>query len=259
MLHAYGYSRPAPIEAIPDDNVIISSVSSFAMRSPEARTLAMARHAGWAEIAPHMMWRPNLGNQAGLGWGLPDIPISQSGEDFRFVADHNGTGLFFDLFWFHWSTQAPYYYALSHLAWNPYTDVEALMDDYYLRAFGPAAEDVKAYWKLFEKTRMEFVAEHPSRQRVFDSPGKYTVDVFDQAETHLAAAATKLSDADPKYHRRLTFVRCGLDFSRLVVDTRSSMQQYEASDLKDEDARAKVLANWKRAEAMKADFSSVCD
>lgn len=254
QLNAYGLARNAPLGVVPDDNVIISSVANFHMRSPEARKLPMQQHAAWAKIARHIMWRPNLGSQAGLSWGMPDVAMTQAGEDFRFVADHHGLGLYFDLFWLHWATQGPHYYALAHLAWNPYADVRDLMDDYYRRGFGPAAGDVKAYWELLERTRMEFVAEEPNRQRAFDLPKKYTPELLARAQAHLDAAAAKLAAADEKYRRRLHFTQCGLDYTRLVVDTRSGMQKFEASRAQDAEAKARVLANWQRAAEMKAEF-----
>lgn len=254
LLNAYGLARNPPIGVVPDDNVIISSVANFHMRSPKERELPMRQHAGWAKVARHLMWRPNLGSPAGLSWGMPDVAMTQAGEDFRFAADQHCLGLYFDLFWLHWSTQGPHYYALAHLAWNPRTDVATLMDDYYWRGFGPAAAEVKAYWQLMERTRMEFVAEEPSRQRAFDLPKKYTPALFAQAQSHLDAAAKKLAGADEKYRRRLHFIRCGFDFAQLVVDTRAWMQKFEASKGKDAQARAKVEANWARAAQMKKDF-----
>ena len=129
-------ARNPPIGIAPDDNVIISSVANFHMRSPEERVLPMQQHAGWAAKAKHLMWRPNLGSPAGLSWGMPDVAMTQAGEDFRFAADTHCLGLYFDLFWLHWANQGPHYYALVHLAWNPQADVAAVMDDYYERGFG---------------------------------------------------------------------------------------------------------------------------
>ena len=254
QLHAYGLARNPPLGVVPDENVIISSVANFHMRSPEARKLPMQQHAGWARMTKHLMWRPNLGSQAGLNWGLPDVAMTQAGEDFRFVADNHCRGLFFDLFWFHWATQGPHYYILAHLAWNPYADVQAVMEDYYQRGFGPAAAEVKAYWTLLEETRMAFVREQPSRQRAFNIPQKYTPELLAQAQTHLDSAASKLADADERYRRRLQFVRCGLDYTKLVVDTRARMQQLEARQSHDAEARARVLANWQTAARLKAEF-----
>ncbi|MCL4195496.1 MAG: DUF4838 domain-containing protein, partial [Thermoguttaceae bacterium] len=131
QLNAYGLARNPPIGIAPDDKVIISSVANFHMRSPEERILPMQQHAGWAAKAKHLMWRPNLGSPAGLSWGMPDVAMTQAGEDFRFAADTHCLGLYFDLFWLHWATQGPHYYTLAHLAWNPRPDVAALMDDNY--------------------------------------------------------------------------------------------------------------------------------
>jgi Domain of unknown function (DUF4838) len=254
QLLAYGYSRPAPIAAVPDDNVIIASVANFPMRSPKAREGSMKQHADWAKKAKHLMWRPNLGNPAGLSWGLPDVPIAQMAEDFRFAADNHCLGLYFDMFWYHWSTQGPLYYALAHLAWNPHTDVKALMDDYHQRTYGPAAADMKAYWELLERTRMEFVVERPSSFRAFDMPQKYTPELFAKAQAYLDSAATKLAAADEKYRRRLHFTRCGFEFTKLAVDTRAAMQKFEASKGKDDTAKSRVLANWDRTVAMRKEF-----
>lgn len=251
QLNAYGLARNPPIAIEPDDNVIISSVANFHMRSPKERELPMQQHTGWAAKAKHLMWRPNLGSPAGLSWGMPDVAMMQAGEDFRFAADTHCLGLYFDLFWNHWSTQGPHYYALAHLAWNPQIDVAAVMDDYYERGFGPAAADVKDYWHLMERTRMEFVAEEPSRFRAFDLPKKYTPELFAQAQAYLDAAAAKLAAADEKYRRRLHFIQYGLDYAKLVVDTRAWMQKLEASKGQDADAKAKVEANYTRAEQMK--------
>jgi hypothetical protein len=254
QLNAYGLARNPPIGISPDDNVIISSVANFHLRSPEERRLPMQQHRGWAERAKHLMWRPNIGSPAGLGWGMPDVAMTQAAEDFRFASQTHCLGLYFDLFWLHWSTQGPHYYALVHLAWNPQTDVSVLMDDYYQRGFGPAAADVRAYWQLMEGTRMEFVAAEPSRHRAFDLPKKYTPELFSQAQLHLEAAARKLTKADEKFHRRLHFVQCGLDFARLVVDTRLWMQRLEAGEGQAADAKAKVLANWQLVEQMRKSF-----
>ena len=251
QLNAYGLARNPPIGIKPDDNVIISSVANFHMRSPKERELPMQQHAGWAAKAKHIMWRPNIGSPAGLSWGMPDVAMTQAGEDFRFAADTHCLGLYFDMFWQHWANQGPHYYALVHLAWNPQADVAAVMDDYYERGFGPAAADVKAYWQLLERTRMEFVAKEPSRFRAFDLPKKYTPELFAQAQSHLNTAAKKFAAADEKYRRRLHFIQYGLDYAKLLVDTRTWMQKLEVSKGQDIAAKAIVETNYSRAEQMK--------
>ena len=257
QLHAYGYSRPAPIAAVPDDNVIVSSVANFHLRGNgegDSRTKSMQQFAAWARKAKYLMWRPNLGNPAGGQWAMPDISFTQTAEDFRFVADHHCIGLFFDMLWFHWSTQGPYYYLLAHLAWDPHGTADGIMNDYYQRAFGPAAAELQAYWTLFERARMDFVKEVPNRYRAYDIPQKYTPELLTKAQSLLDAAMTKAVGADEKYRRRIAFMRCGFDYTKLVVETREAMQTFEASKCKDAAAKIKVLACWNTAGKMKDTF-----
>ena len=254
QLHAYGYSRPAPIAAVPDENVIISSVANFHMRGDgvrDTRTESMEQFAAWAEKAPHLAWRPNLGNPVGLQWGMPDVAMKHAAQDFRFVADHHCIGLFFDMFWFHWATQGPHYYLLAHLAWNPNADAAAVMDDYYTRGFGPAHEAVKAYWDLMEDTRQAVVEEVPNRHRAYEIPKYYTPQLLAHAEALLDQAVAKVADDPEIYRQRIEFLRAGLQHTRLVVDTRKWMQRVEESKGKDPQAVARVLANWEKAAEMR--------
>jgi len=257
QLHAYGLSRPAPVAAVPDDNVIISSVANFHMRGDgvgDSRSKSMRQFADWAGKASHIAWRPNLGNPAGLSWGMPDVAMTQAAEDFRFVAENHCVGLFFDMFWFHFATQGPHYYLLAHLAWNPFADAQAIMDDYYRRGFGPAAAEIKTYWTLLERTRTAFVKEVPNRLRAFDIPRKYTPKFLTKAQSLLDQADAKLANAAERYRKRVAFIRCGLEYARLVVDTRRWMQKVEASKGKDAEAVGKVKANWETAARMKGVF-----
>jgi hypothetical protein len=40
------------------------------------------------------------------------------------------------------------YYLISKLLWNPYADVDALLDDFYTKAFGPAKQVMKHYYEV---------------------------------------------------------------------------------------------------------------
>ena len=254
QLHAYGMARPAPIVAVPDDNVIISSVANFFMRGDgvqDQRTKCRQEFKGWAAKAPHLAWRPNLGNPVGQKWGMPDVAMTQAAEDFRFVAENNCIGLFFDMLWGHWAAMAPQYYLIAKLAWNPYADAQAIMDDYYERGFGKAAGEIRVYWELMEVKRNTMVKEVPNKWRAFDIPQYYTPEFLDKAEALLDAALVKVKDEPEVYRQRIEFLKFGLEHTRVVVDTRKWMQQVEESKGKDAEAAAKVLACWEKAAQMK--------
>ena len=254
QMHAYGLSRPAPVGVAPDDNVIISSVANFHMRGEgvsDERTKHMQQFKDWAAVAPNLAWRPNLGNAVGLQWGMPDVAMTQAAEDFRFVADHGCIGLLFDRLWGHWSTQGPHYYLVARLAWDPHIDADAVMEDYYERGFGPAARQVKAYWTLMEQTRNEMVAKEKNRLRAYELPRYYTAELLDRAEGLLKEAARQAVNGPAVCGKRVAFVQGGLDYTRLVVDTRRWMQKVEESKAQDLEAVEKVHACWASALDMK--------
>ncbi|MCA1809894.1 MAG: DUF4838 domain-containing protein [Lentisphaerae bacterium] len=103
---AYGHSRPAPIEAVPDDNVLIVNVANFLTR-PYATDTASTnatphrdQFAAWAKVAPNIFWRPNKSRKMS---SMPDIPVKQTIKDIRFAADNHCIGIYIDMVWEHWA------------------------------------------------------------------------------------------------------------------------------------------------------------
>jgi len=253
-MHAYGdaYLR-APLKAVPDDNVFISVVACFFLRKGDkARLNRMPPDAhrkcfsDWAKVTDNLIWRPNAGNSAGWHVGLPDIAIAETMKDFRFVAENHCIGLFFDTVWEHWATQAPQYYVMAQLAWDPWQDGKAMLEDYYRRGFGPAADNVKAYWTLLEDTRAELLKRDLG---LYDMPKVYTKDVLDKAARLLEQAAEKAAD-QPKYARRVAFVRVGFEYTRLLMEARALVARFEDSKQSDMKALEEALAVWEDVEAL---------
>jgi len=254
LMISYGHSRPAPIQARPADNVIISSVANFFGRthlvdrgSPRGVT-HLEQFKAWGKIAPHLMWRPNTGSPAGWQQGLPDLSIAQTIADLKLVAANHCIGIFIDSVWEHWATQGPQYYVMAQLVWNPEQDGQAILDDYYRRAFGSVAADVKAYYQLLEQARMAYVAKYGYEAGVFSLPRLYTPELLRKADERLRQAEEKVAGAPPLYRQRVQFVRAGLTWTQLVAENARLMASYWQK--KDEGIAAKVLANWKAMEQL---------
>jgi hypothetical protein len=188
-----------------------------------------------------MVWRPNLANHAGFFWGLPDINVMQAVDDFRFVADHGCIGLIFDTVWEHWATQTPQLYMMGRCAWDPHLDGEAVLADFYQRAFGPAAAEVESYWTFMEETRKKLLESGLSRYKM---PELYDDELLNQAEQLLRQAAAKTAGHPEKYRKRVAYVQAGLDYTRLVLQARRWMFEYEKSKNTDAEAAARVEAIW---------------
>lgn len=239
VVMAYGPSKPGPMEARPRENVIISYVGQFPTSSDDWREREKAQFAAWSEKADFIVFRPNLFYYSG-GWhGLPVITPRLVGEDFRFLADHNCRGITVDGVPNHYGTQGLQYYVMAQLMWDPYQDVDALVDDFCQRGFGPAAKPMREYFALMEEAQMA-VLNHPewfpgmgtTRDRLSELmlPIAYSPELLDQADRKLALAAAALEGEPEIYSERLEFIQRAQEFTRLMIDTVLVMNEVRHSE-----------------------------
>lgn len=232
---AYGVSRPPPVAAVPDDNVIVSGVWSFHNQPNDEQREWFVQ---WSEIAPLLAWRPNLSSVAGWKAGFPNSAPHRVIEDLRFAAEHGVISVAIDWIFASWAGQGPHYYLLAQMAWNPYADGEAILADYYQRAFGPAAETMTGYWEVIGEaaTRIGFNGE--SEREVWNK------EFFEDAYARLDQAAEETDGGPEKYGRRVAFVRVGLDYLRLLQEMRPFIDRMAETNGEDADARTTALAKW---------------
>jgi hypothetical protein len=246
LMMSYGHSRPVPVKARPADNVVMSIVANFFGRtglidrgSTRGDTFR-EQFEGWGKIVPSMLWRPNTGSPAGWQQGLPDLSVQQTIHDLKDVAAARCEGIFIDSVWEHWATHGPQYYVMAQIVWNPQVDAQVVLDDYYRRAFGPAAASVREYYETLEKERMTFTAAD-GETGVFSLPKLYTPELLRDAQARLDRAAAAVPP-DSLYARRVAFVRAGYDYTRLTLDNITLMSGYWKT--KDAAVAAKVKENW---------------
>jgi hypothetical protein len=251
LVMAYGPTKPGPMKARPRENVIISYVGQFPTSGNEWREMEKSQFAAWAEKAEFMVFRPNLFYYSG-GWhGLPVITPHLVAEDFRFLADHNCRGITVDGVPNHYGTQGLQYYVMAQLMWNPYQDVDALVDDFCLRGFGPASSEIRAYYDLMEQAQLE-VLNHPewfpgmgtTRDPLSEAilPEAYTPELLDKADEKLAQAAKALEKAPEVYRQRLEFLQRSQEFTRLIMDTVLTMNEVRYSKGRNVEAVERAVA-----------------
>ncbi len=244
VILAYGNSRPPPVAAVPADNVIIGVVGNFFLNphavdqgSPAGNT-HRSQFEGWSEKTPHTVWRPNTGNVGGWREGGP-ADLEGAADAFKFVAERGTIGINIDHPWNFWATQGPLYYLMAQLAWNPGVDPAAVMNDYYQRGFGPAAEDVAAYWELMQA----------ANRRLRDSDDWN--DAFDKetlatAQALLQSAARKVAEGPAEYSRRLEYVANGLEYLQIQSENRILLAKLRGADKANPDTLKKARDNWNR-------------
>ncbi len=261
-MYAYGNSRPAPVAAVPDDNVIIGNVANFLLRSdlPDRGSLAGKTHreqfAGWGEVTKNHFWRPNTGSPVGWQTGFPDVPLQRTIDDLKFAAENGWMGIYIDYVREFWSTQGPMYYLMAQLTWNPQQDGQEILSDYYQRAFGPAAEEMEAYWSYMEELREECYGDEKPGYSDHDLVEFYNEQRLDHAVALLNQAGKKAVDGPEIYRRRIDFVRAGLDFTRLLTECARLMKSVNDGEDEDGAKREKVLENWEKIRRLQQKYPS---
>jgi hypothetical protein len=59
-----------------------------------------------------------------------------------------------------WGPHGLGYYIANKLMWNPKADVDALLADFYAKAFGPAAAAMRRYYERLDSGNQQLVSEH---------------------------------------------------------------------------------------------------
>jgi hypothetical protein len=83
---------------------------------------------------------------------------------------------------------------------------------------------------------------------VFNFPGLYTDDLLSESGEHLRLAAARVETAPEIYRKRVAFVRAGLTYSQLLIETIGLMESYWRK--KDDSVATRVLANWEERERL---------
>ncbi|WP_331936289.1 DUF4838 domain-containing protein [Methylosinus sp.] len=115
-------------------------------------------------------------------------------------------------------------YLRGRLMWNPDENVDALLEDFYVRFFGPAQKPMRDYWRaIFDAWNKTIVTEH----EYFIVPAIYTSELVDrlgvlllEAERtvdNLRAPGRPLSRNEAAYLDRLHFVRLAYETLKSYV------------------------------------------
>jgi hypothetical protein len=236
---AYSKYRTPPVAEILEPNILVLYVGSFPVTCEAQRKKEKADWKAWADKATVLLYRPNLFGYSGGPWGLPSIALKNTIEDMPFLARNKGVGLVVDSALNNFATMGPQNYLIAQLAYDPLQDGRALLDDYYRRGFGPAAEVVRAYFELLEEAHDRFVEWNGFFTGGYRKKGIevfqliYTDEFLDRAEKKLLDARGMVARGPAIYQQRVTFVRNGLEFIRLQVRIMQAMKRVRATEGKD--------------------------
>lgn len=246
LYSAYGNARYLPIKAKLNPKVGVVSVANFHLRRGKTLNGDENEHISdflnWSDKTEYVFWRPNLGNPVGLQWGFFDVAFSQSFENFKFVAERNGKGIYFDMYFDHWATQGIQYYIDAQLAWNPYLNREDVLNDYFNRFYGPAADEMKSFWMEVEQKRNKLYSQYPDKEAKYWIFEAFSLEWFNERIQSIKSQISKLDKSQNKYKKRLEFTLSGVEHSKLLVQARETMHQYEST--KNDSLAKQVMEIW---------------
>ncbi len=256
---AYGPYKSPPVAAVPDDNIIFTYTGHFPITNAEQREAEQAEWKAWSRVTSNLFFRPNLFWYSGGAFGMPGVSLRNTMEDFRFLAEHHCRGIIVDTTPQHWAAQGPQYYLMARMAWDPMLDGEAVMDEYYRRAFGPAASSIERYFALMEQAH-EAIVNLPgwrsSMGLVFGGTlSEMLQSVYDgallaQADELLGEAEARVADAPERFRQRVAMIRAGLDYAEALLESFEVMARGNESDGKDREAVRRAIALSAQREAL---------
>ncbi len=176
---------------------------------------------GWTKICDHVMLYEYYykASWVGLPWPIvhtlrADLPYFKR-LGLMGLATQYTSGM---------ATNGLDFYVAAKLLWDADCDVDALLDDYFSRFFGPAAAPMRKYHDLLERRALES-GVHLAGQRPYgDIVRFFTPETMTALEACIAEAEAA-ARGDDNVARRVAVMRTGLEYTKLCLDYLGILQR----------------------------------
>lgn len=237
-MFAYTFYNKPPVKiAKLEPNLYLSFVyQSASFRDPEALATWRESVQGWQKLGAKMVVREGWGNHYYFDLPMPHerLLIENLAEAHKlgFMAAYGDASKSF-------ATNAPTYWALTRMLWNPARDREAVMPEFYRSAYGPVAPQMQKFFETYGRSLDEHWAECDrviqtsviAYANIIASWRRfYPVSTVDEAERHLAEAERLAPPGE--YADRVRFHRFGQDYTRMMLDLLEAYRQAAATGAK---------------------------
>jgi hypothetical protein len=234
LVEAYSYYSDPPVHEKLHPNLVVRYVPGQA-----------DGWKGWqAAGAKRAYWRPNnLGS--GYRYGGLNPKAREAAETLNYLGQNGVLATDMDSIFNNWATAGLVYYVSARLNWNPALKFDDVLDDYCATGFGAGAGAVKKYFLAVEKGVVPVVV---NGRGSFPHIAPETI-----AELRaLLTEAAKATESDAPSHKRVAFLRAGLEFSAVSAEAyRMAEAAAENSGAVDAKAAATVLERrWQMMRAL---------
>ncbi|WP_127584243.1 DUF4838 domain-containing protein [Paenibacillus koleovorans] len=176
--------------------------------------------AGWKDLGVKTMYRGYLYNLADPG--LPFSMLDHVRNEIPYYKQQNIEYLRIETLPA-WAQQGPMLYLATKLMWNPELDVDATLDDYYTKFFGPSGAAMEEYFDLLQAA---FTGVDHFTGNVYDFPHILTPAVM----ANLGAAledAEGLAPLGSDYAARVNMIRVAYDFADEFLAMMSAINEFD--------------------------------
>ncbi len=171
--------------------------------------------SGQLYLRPNSMWPQDDGDGT---LGFVRNSARWHAETIRYAVEKGFEGFDFDGGIWNWGTQGLEYYVLIHAMWDPYADIDQLINDYHFAAFGAGAPSMLKYHQkienfsnfLREETRYTGLKENPQILAEY-----YSEEFLSELQEYIDKAKSALKDKSSKEYLRIMIVEEGLTYTRL--------------------------------------------
>jgi hypothetical protein len=218
FLGVYAYSvyklPPVTLDRL-EKNLIVGYVGFNSYLDDKKRQEDRVLWLNWGKLAKQLFIRPNL---FWYNMGLPTNYARKVAADIRFMADNGMRASDFDGLIGNWGSEGLNYYVVAQTLWNPYADVNEIINDYCQAAYGKGAPAMKEYYSWLEELtgRIAREGEYVRRADAEKLFGYYTDEVLKQLQSHLDNAVDAIGGSDPAAVERVKLVADCLDYAQKV-------------------------------------------
>lgn len=184
----------------------------------ESRQRAREMVEGWSKVEKMMSWREYGYNLAETS--VPFSKISVWKDDIPWLKEKGCIGLNIECLYMP-HLYGPHIYLVSRMAWDAELDVEAVMDDFYTKFCGPAAQHIKAYWERIDEAYRTTSVHAGSFHGVH---AFWTSELLKACQDDLSAAA-KAAGGDSLIRRRVAMFQLGLDNAKHYAAWREAINR----------------------------------
>jgi hypothetical protein len=216
-LGAYAYwpykELPVTVKEL-EKNLLIGFVGFDTYLNEESRQKDRALWLGWGKLAKQLFIRPNL---FWYNMGVPVNYAQKYADDIRFMADNGMRAADFDGLIGNWGSEGLEYYVAAKLLWNPYADVNAIIDDYCKAAYGAGASAMKTYYDRLQQITNQIAKDGKYTNLKVNAEelfGPYNDDVLKELQSYLDKATTAIGTSDSAAVRRVKLAADALDYTR---------------------------------------------